>query len=868
MKCRTDERMSETKKPFSRRDVLKLPATAALLGAVSTLGLAQSDTGYAPLRDVPYPDSPNLEGPAFERVTLEMSPKPFRSMAEADVQQVCEELFRQWAPLIRRTNSVAVMLWTADGSEILEYRGHMSDEIEWARYIGIGSPPKDAPGDDPGRVGLHAKSHLYMDNPPKMTYATLAMIVRSLKHVGHAMTGKPIQVGATFDPGPEFANSQFKYVRHPEISQGDTHGRDTWVSCVARLHADPRAYAAFPRGIPEDTSIGTFLGGQSQHFLADLGFDYLWLSNGFGFSISAWAVRGPLFDGHKFDPAKAPELRDAIMAFWKDFRAKCPTIPIETRGTNLLLGSDLATNACPLQEIYDGKWNMVAPPNSPWAALDGDFGLELVGYLSRIAELPANGLFPFRFYTHDPWWLNSPWFDRYGREPHDIYLPLSLARVDGAAQITRPAYLELLTVDNSYGHMPEQCANEVIPHILSAMDSFSDAPGLLTWICPFREYHEMVFGSQPKPELPFFADWFLRGAVNAGLPLNTVVSTGNYLSSLKKNIHWFDETVLMSLIPEPGSALESSLLERLDRGLPVMFYGPATHASPVMLKLLGLKIASGIEGELELSSRLDEDTVSHGTVPNLINHRSLLCAGAVDTIADGNPANVYATVHSGLIERAYAVVRGPVAWIRGTFSSSIPTSRNGKIPIPDDPAKYVTAEGLTRGVLAKLGYSIRVTKPTAGTRLPVLFAARCRNGYFLSGYSPSTTTAIKLRFPSGAPILVGKETWLEDGHSQYTMPRAWHSEVRCFVEQQEPGEISCVEYFAGMVGFRRRLLLKGLSNATVTFLPEDQGRVVLQADDMRLHIEVSTIQSTDVSQDGAGRRITSHPITGFLLISW
>ena len=46
--------------------------------------------------------------------------------------------------------------------------------------------------------------------------------------------------------------------------------------------------------IPEGMSLGTFLGGQSQHFLTDLGFDYLWLSNGFGFSISpvggAWPV--------------------------------------------------------------------------------------------------------------------------------------------------------------------------------------------------------------------------------------------------------------------------------------------------------------------------------------------------------------------------------------------------------------------------------------------------------------------------------------------------------------------------------------------------------------------------------------------------
>ena len=29
-------------------------------------------------------------------------------------------------------------------------------------------------------------------------------------------------------------------------------------------------------------------------------------------------------------------------------------------------------------------------PNSPWAALNGDFGLELIGWMSHIAELPGD----------------------------------------------------------------------------------------------------------------------------------------------------------------------------------------------------------------------------------------------------------------------------------------------------------------------------------------------------------------------------------------------------------------------------------------------------------------------------------------------
>jgi hypothetical protein len=147
----------------------------------------------------------------------------------------------------------------------------------------------------------------------------------------------------------------------------------------------------------------------------------------------------------------------------------------------------------------------------------------------------------------------------------------------------------------------------------------------------------------------------------------------------------------------------------------------------------------------------------------------------------------------------------------------------------------------------------------------VLFAARCRNGYFFSGYSPSTIATIRLRFPLGAPLLLGRETWLEDGHSSYTLPRAWHNEVRAFVEQQETSEVSCVEYYAGMVGFRRRMLVKGLKNATVTFLPEDKEHVIFQVNDMRLHVEESSIPVTKKDDDS---KLVVANVTGTLFISW
>ncbi|MDZ7619615.1 MAG: hypothetical protein U1E05_21660, partial [Patescibacteria group bacterium] len=421
-------------------------------------------------------DSAFISGAPFENITLEMSLKPFKRNDEAYIRGVCREVFAQWAPLIRHARQVSVMLWTAEGSEILDYSGQLDQRLEWAMYLGNPNTkhPVDSSPDEP--LSIHERAFLYMDNPPEFTMGDLRVIVRCLKEEGQRVTGKPVRVGATFDPGPEFARSEFKYKKHPEILMADTMGPKTFVACYAVLKADNGRYAGFPNGIPEGTPFGTFFGRQSQHFLTDLGFDYIWFSNGFGFGLETWASTGAIFTGKEFNGDNLRDVRGKILDFWRLFRQECPDFRIETRGTNLATGIDLAKDGVDLRAIYQGGFNLLPPPNSPWAALDGDFGLELTGYLSRMAELPDEQ-YIFRYYTHDPWWINSPWLDRYEREPHDIYLPMACARVNRDGQTTLPTHLNFLTIDDSFGNMPAQVPNEVIPHVLAARRAAPDAPG-------------------------------------------------------------------------------------------------------------------------------------------------------------------------------------------------------------------------------------------------------------------------------------------------------------------------------------------------------------------------------------------------------
>src|SRR5215213_7607392 len=96
----------------------------------------------------------------LRNVTLEMSLKPFHDLREEALRHVCEEAFRQWAALTRHADVVSVLLWSADGSEILEYRGDLDEEIEWARTIGHPNP-RHTIANDPQRKCLHSRAYLY-----------------------------------------------------------------------------------------------------------------------------------------------------------------------------------------------------------------------------------------------------------------------------------------------------------------------------------------------------------------------------------------------------------------------------------------------------------------------------------------------------------------------------------------------------------------------------------------------------------------------------------------------------------------------------------------------------------------------------------
>lgn len=816
------------------------------------------------------PDNSGIK--KFNNITLEASLKPFKKKDKAYYRKVAYTMYSQWSSLLKHTDTISIMLWTADGSEIMDYKGSMKQPLEWAKYIGNPNTKHEV-GSGPKNLSLHERAYVYREDAPDFTYGDLKEIIGVLKEVGKEITHKPIRIGATFDPGPEFAKSPFKYEKHPEIVQGGAMGDKTFVNSYSVLKGDTTPYAGYPEGIPENTPFGSFFGRQSQHFLTDLGFDYLWLSNGFGFGMEPWSSTGTIFTGKGFETDKLTETKRKIIDFWSLFREECPDYRIETRGTNIATGVDLAKDGVDLRSIYHGGFNLLPPPNSPWAALNGDFGLELMGYMTRIVDIPDNR-FLFRYYTHDPWWLNSPWLDRYGREPHDIYLPMSISRIDENGEVAQPTHLNFLTIDDSLGDMPDKVPNEVIPHILTARHDSPTEPGPLVWVYPFDEYHDWADHQQDRISEMYYGDWLIRQAINSGLPLNTVISTKNILSAVKKKPSLFNESVLFTIVPDADSEMELFWIDYIQNGGKVVFYGPSRQAGPELLKLVNLENTTPLEGEFKVERKYSLDNLEH-EYPGKIHHASLFSGGGVETrVADKSDIStrILATYHQANGIRDVMWTRnltswegGKVAYIRGTNSSHY---SGGRLLRSDNPQEYFIGPKMLRDVLKEFGISLQIQKRDPEIKDPKMSIVRSDNGFFFSGYNPNTTVVQKFRFQQGAPLMLGYDTKLDKGHTTYSFPPSWHRECRVFVDQFE-GTLKCSEATSGELGIKRRLIVNGLENATVRVYPPHgiEKEEIHFYNNTRYPYREGLI-AFEKMQDSMGTYYMVRNITGQLVVSW
>jgi hypothetical protein len=806
------------------------------------------------------------------RIVLEMSLKPFKKVDQSSITAVCRQVLQDWYPLLGIAGECSILFWIADGSEILTWKGDLEEPIEWARYIGFCNADKNLYSEE-DRSRERVASY-YVDNPPVITYGLIRQIIATFKQLGREY-GLDLTAGATFDPGPEFAYSDFKYNTHFEIIGGGVATKIgptfAMVNAWSSLRADQNHYATYPAGMPDDTPFGVFFGKQCRSFLSALGFDYIWFSNGFGFSHFPWTCLGENFDGTKFNTVNYREQAGKVLSFWEHFRENCPDFPVEVRGTNFGAGMDLAKDCIPLKELYEGGFMRAPACNSPWGPLNNDYGLELVGHMSRIAELPGD-VYPFRFYPNDPWFWQNPWWDWYGREPFDIYTVMSVARLSADGEIENPEIIEFLTIDTEKGELNELCPLEVIPHVRRAIQDKPNQPGILTWLYPFDEYFTIAKMQSERMDLVFFGDWFVRGAVNNGLPLNTVISTGSFKQVWSKQPGLFRETILFV----PTVADEScwnAVREFVTSGGRAIIYGPLDFAPVGMRSLLDIELDQGIAGNMvmKLPPLRDQYVCQKGNQG--FYHDPLISGGDIREVmadtADGY-TEMLASVEQGTAQRAYALVRqlpawqgGKVAWVRGSnpFTVERKPDEETRLPKQYDPW-YFDATHLPRYLLSYFGYEISHVLPNQESKRPLLLISRRDNGFYFSGYKADMTVDIELAFPDGAPILSGKDAWVKGGTAVYSFGRTIHDECRVFVHQSEPGAVYTQEQPPFPTGRERMMRVSNLKDAAVAIYPPGEK---LETTEINSHPEKARISGV-VDHDKCA--ILLENITGAIDIVW
>ena len=302
--------------------------------------------------------------------------------------------------------------------------------------------------------------------------------------------------------------------------------------------------------------------------------DFVWFSNGFGFSADPWSLNGKVYDGKTFHSKKLKETKLKVFEFWRYFRKCCPDYKVRVRGTNNTVGIDYATDAVPIYDIYKGNFNIDPIPNSPWAAMNDNYGLEIMGYMTRICELPTD-YFLFRYYLHDPWWANSPWYDRYGGEPIGIYLPLAVTRINEYGYVQSAENLNILSIDNSFGNMPDSCVNEPIPHFIKAKKDAGDKPAPLVLLYPVREYSTAT--KEDTIRQMYMGDKYIVEAINNSLPLNCVVSTDTFI---KNDINIYNGSIIISPVPETHE-IRHKLTKFMENGGNVIFYGTTEYLEKI-----------------------------------------------------------------------------------------------------------------------------------------------------------------------------------------------------------------------------------------------------------------------------------------------
>ncbi|MDF2815659.1 MAG: hypothetical protein K0Q81_1859 [Paenibacillus sp.] len=415
---------------------------------------------------------------------------------------------------------------------------------------------------------------------------------------------------------------------------------------------------------------------------------------------------------------------------------------------------------------------------------------------------------------------------------------------------------------------------EIIPHIKKAFKDAPDQPGLLTWVYPFRELHEAMAETTGHSTDVFFNDWFVRNAINQGLPLNTVLSTDDFFAMSDLAISKLQDTILFTSAFWLKGDKAQRIAEYVRHGGKILLYGAVEDS--ILQELLNLRVVQGLDGDFTVQMSLSEDTITNVVQENkgsrLLRHESQLSSGALCEVISNTAdpfTHVHTTVRQNDQERVFALSRslsewngGKIGWVRG----SLPFQSAGVTHLPiRQELNFMDSSLIVRYLLAEFGYEMFQTKLEAGANEALLFVARHDNGFLFTGCKQDTSVTLQLRFPDGAPVITGQTTMIGEGMATYVLNRTFHDECRVFVKQKEESRVSSRENQPIPTPKKRAvrmITVFNLRDAEVVIYPPLEP---LKAGNVEV---INGDHYVDLSGKIEGNRIKLAQISGKIDISW
>lgn len=427
--------------------------------------------------------------------------------------------------------------------------------------------------------------------------------------------------------------------------------------------------------------------------------------------------------------------------------------------------------------------------------------------------------------------------------------------------------------------MPDQVPQEVIPHLLDALDHGPDRLAPLLWVYPFDEYDRAVAGAgeEARPAPVFAEEWYLGAAIQNGLPLNTVVSTGNFRKLAAERPELFAGCVLA--VPLSGVTPENlaALRQAAAAGAECLFYGAAAHALPELREWLGIALAEPVTGEVTVRLAMEQDRCETGAP-----------AASLPVVEQFNAGGLAAVLkpEAGAVELASAVRDGARRLL-----ASVRTLENGsrlgfvRALTPCDPevkpgrhldllppSEAFPAERLMRLALAEFGWKLRFTGFEADTLLPRINLSRHDNAFCWSVFAPDTTAEMRLNTPFGAPVPDEMETRLCGGDALWHPGKCMHRACRCFVRQRQDAVIGCKTMWAEYAGVKGRMQYAGFRDAEVRFFPpegcEATQEVVNPPPEDRWNLLSEALLPVEWEDTPHGRCAVVRNVNGTLRFAW